>query len=164
MYKKEIGLISNDLQIMFYLYDEDTMKSNAKSNLIIIGILFALLPIINANLSYITDNRNKTLDYSDVITLEKKNLQISAVSGKIHINNNWTDAWDEELCTGNGTYSEPYVIEDLVIDGGGSGSCILIENSNVYFKIENCTIFNAGEEYYGAGIRLENVTNGVLIN
>lgn len=42
-----------------------------------------------------------------------------------------------KLC-GKCIYSNPYVIEYLVIDGGYSGSCILIEYSEVYFIIENC--------------------------
>lgn len=45
------------------------------------------------------------------------------------------DAKTAGICTGQGTYSDPYVIQDLVIDAGESGSCILIENSNDYFKI-----------------------------
>ena len=61
-------------------------------------------------------------------------MNISAVSGKIHIDGN--SGWDAFKaagnCTGNGTYSMPYVIEDLVIGDGGLGSCILIENSDVY--------------------------------
>jgi len=139
------------------------MKSNAKSNLIIIGILIALIPIIITNLSYITDNTSKTLGYSDDFTLKKDNLKISAVSGKIHIvgNSGWIAAETAGTCTGNGTYSEPYVIEDLVIDGGGSESCILIENSDVFFKIENCTVYNSGSQ--GAGIKLDNTNNSQLI-
>jgi len=89
-------------------------------------------------------------------------LKISAVSGKIHIDNNWTDARDAGICTGNGTYSEPYIIEDLVIDGGGSGSCIWIENSDVCFKIENCTVYYSGG-YDHAGIAFYNVSNALII-
>jgi len=65
---------------------------------------------------------------------------------------------------GSGTYSDPYVIEDLIIDGLNSGSCILIENSIVYFKIENCSISNSGSAFYDAGIQLQSVSNGTLIN
>jgi len=138
------------------------MKSNAKSNLIIIGILFALLPIITTNLSYIMDKGNKSWDTIDDFTLDMDNLKISKISGKIHIDNNWTATKSAGICTGNGTYSEPYVIKDLEINGGDSGSCILIENSDVYFKIENCTL-NAGDSHPNAGIRLNNVTKGVLV-
>ena len=124
---------------MLSFYGEYTMKSNAKAIIIIllaIGILFALLPIVVINLSFITGNSNKSSDYRDGSNLDNKNLKLSAISGKIHIINNsgWVDFRNAGNCTGNGTYSDPYVIEDLVIDGGGSGSCILIENSSVRDK------------------------------
>ncbi|NVM19841.1 MAG: Loki-CTERM sorting domain-containing protein [Candidatus Lokiarchaeota archaeon] len=148
------------------------MKSNTKSNLIIIGILLALLPIFMPNLSYTTSINNKILDYNDVFNLDDKNLKISAVSGRIHIDNNWTAAKSAGICAGNGTYSEPYIIEDLVIDANNTGSCILIENSSVYFKIENCTLYNSEYRIYPdygfrdwtGGIKLYNCSNGILIN
>ena len=71
-------------------------------------------------------------------------MKTSAISDRIHIDNNWTAAKDAGICTGNGTYSEPYVIEDIVINGGGEGNCIKIENSSVHFKIENVTTYNSG--------------------
>ena len=52
----------------------------------------------------------------------------------------------------------------MVIDAGGSVSGILIENSNVYFTIENCTAYNSGPGLYNAGIKLSNAINGQLIN
>ncbi|MFX0154471.1 MAG: nitrous oxide reductase family maturation protein NosD [Candidatus Hodarchaeota archaeon] len=134
--------------------------------LLILGISFALIPLITTNLCYITVNSTKRLDYSDDFPLDKSNLKISAISGKIHVDNNWTATKSVGICTGSGTYSDPYVIEDLIIDGGGSGSCILIENSNVYFRIENCTLYNSGG-YIGpieAGISLKYVNNSILVN
>lgn len=128
------------------------MKSNQKTKiiiLIILGILFAFLPIFNF----------KNSEFSDCINLDNENLKISKVSGKIHIDNNWTDARDAGLCTGNGTYSEPYVIEDLIIDGGGSETCILIENSDVYFRIENCSVSNSL-----SGIGIQDASNGTICN
>ena len=140
------------------------MKSTPKAKIIILitlGILIALTPLITVNQGLITDTK-------DAINLDTKNLKISAVSGKIHIdnnyNNNWTDAKNSGIVTGNGTYSEPYIIENLVIDAGGSGSGIFIEHSDVYFKIENCTVSNSGNESHDAGIRLSVVNNGQLIN
>ena len=57
MYIKEINLINNHLQIIFYYYDENTMKSNAKSKisliLITIGILLAFSTIISKTLNQI---------------------------------------------------------------------------------------------------------------
>ena len=130
------------------------IKSNLKSKiiiLIIVGIFLALLPI-NSNI------------HDDDITLDQKLLRISAVSGKIHIDNNWTATESTySWCTGSGTWNDPYIIQDLIIDSGGSGSCIWIQNSDVYFRIENCTVYNSGGDWGDAGISLINVNNGTLI-
>ena len=96
--------------------------------------------------------------------MDNKNLKISALSGKIHIikNSGWVDFRNAGNCTGSGNYTHPYVIKDLVIDGEGSGTCILIEDSDVYFTIQNCTVFNSGNK--GSGIYLKNVSNGKIID
>ncbi|MEE9377332.1 MAG: right-handed parallel beta-helix repeat-containing protein [Candidatus Lokiarchaeia archaeon] len=129
--------------------------------LITFGILFTLSLSISNNLNYNKGTRDKIAD--------NENLKISIVSGPIHIDDNdpsinWSVAEAAGICTGKGTYSEPYVIEDLVIDGGGSGSGILIENSIVFFRIENCTVYNSGDPHSSdAGIRLDRASNGSII-
>ena len=138
------------------------MRSNVKTKiivLIVLGIVFALSSTITSSLNFYTIK-------SDDNNFDSECLKFSAVSGKIDINGNsgWANAKTAGICTGNGTYSAPYIIEDLIIDGGGSGSCILIENSNVYFRIENCSVYNSGNFWSYAGIRLYNVDNGQLIN
>ncbi|MFX0105356.1 MAG: nitrous oxide reductase family maturation protein NosD, partial [Candidatus Hodarchaeota archaeon] len=129
-----------------------------------LGIFFAFSPIIATNLSYITDNGSEILNFCNDLILDKDNLKISAVSEKIYIvgNSGWAAFKAAGNCTGSGNYTHPYVIKDLVIDGGGSGSCILIKNSEVYFKIENCSLFNSS--YPDAAIRLSHVSNGQLID
>ena len=139
------------------------MKSNAKSKIIvfmILGILFTLSPIMNSNFSFIAGNNTKSLEYSDAIAFDNENLKTSKVSGKISINGNsgWASFKATGNCTGEGTYSNPYVIEDLEIVGGGSGSGISITNSDVYFKIKNCTISG-----FSNGISLYYTNNGTLI-
>jgi len=144
------------------------MKSNRKTKtiiLIILGILFALSPIFINNSTFAAKDLDVISNYNN--EFDHNNLKCSAVSGKIHIDGNsgWAAFKAAGNCTGNGTYSEPYVIEDLVIDGGGSsGSCILIENSNLYFRIENCTTYNSGGFPANAGIYLSNVNNSQLID
>jgi len=142
------------------------MKSNLKiktSFIIFLGFIFALSTIIFIDF-YAGIGYGKS-DYSDNITLDTENLKLSAISGKIHIDNNWSATEAMGICTGNGTYSEPYIIEDLIIDAGGPGSCILIENSTEFFKIENCTLYNSGLTYIiDGGIKLTNVRNGVIID
>lgn len=141
------------------------MNSNRKPKivtLLILGTFFAFLFIFTNNLCSIASNYDRTTNFNDEKNFD--NLKLSLVSGKIHIvgNSGWAAFKAAGDCTGNGTYSDPYVIEDLEIDGEGSGSCIFIENSNVYFRIENCTLYNAGTTY--SGIELYDVNNSQLID
>ena len=124
-----------------------------------LGVIFVISSIIVVN-----NNLNIKTESSASSNIDNENLKISKSFGKIHIDSNWSDAKAAGICTGSGTESDPYVIENLEIDGGGSGSCILIENSNEYFKIENCYFNNTGDEYYDAGIKLIDVDNGQLLN
>ena len=78
----------------------------------------------------------------------------------------WTQAASElAWCTGSGTYSDPYIMDGLEIDAGGSGSGVLIRSSSVYFNIQNCRVYNSGSTpSVDAGIKLKNTNNGILIN
>ena len=84
----------------------------------------------------------------------------------IHIDGNWTDAKNnlDWVQGGDGSLGDPYIIENVTIDCGGSDFGILIENSNDYFIIRNCTVYNSGDEWLNAGIKMDQVDNGQLIN
>ena len=88
----------------------------------------------------------------------------------IHVNNNWSETVvTYDWVTGSGTWTDPYVIEDITIDAQGSGSGIFIENTDEYFIIRNCTIYDTSQwnyvtEGYDAGIKLENTDNGMIYN
>ncbi|MFW9819694.1 MAG: NosD domain-containing protein [Candidatus Thorarchaeota archaeon] len=81
----------------------------------------------------------------------------------IHITGlNWTIASETDWCSGLGTWGDPYLIENMIINASSSptGCGILIEDSiNVYFKIINITIFSAIN-----GIKLENTNKGTITN
>jgi len=72
-------------------------------------------------------------------------------------NIDWYFFKDFGNCTGFGNFSHPYIINDIKIGNEPSKSCVLIENSDVYFKIENCTLFNSKK-----GVELINVKNAIL--
>jgi len=72
---------------------------------------------------------------------------------------NWTWAVNQGLCTGLGTKTVPYTIENLKISGFGIMKGIEILNSDVYFTIQHCEIYNS----YSAGIYFDNVSNSQLI-
>ncbi|MFX1572300.1 MAG: NosD domain-containing protein [Promethearchaeota archaeon] len=92
---------------------------------------------------------------------------------RIHIDDsntslNWaTTAANNDWCNGSGTWSDPYIIKNVIIDGQERESCILIKNSNVFFIIENCTVYNTGDEGKFSeepGIKLINTNNGTFIS
>jgi hypothetical protein len=90
-------------------------------------------------------------------------LRSSAISGKIHINRNWSATKTAGICTGSETVSDPYLISDLIVNCKGEGKGIFIENFSSYFKSENCTIYNSESTHdiiYAGGIQIENVING----
>ncbi|HME51813.1 MAG TPA: right-handed parallel beta-helix repeat-containing protein [Candidatus Lokiarchaeia archaeon] len=84
--------------------------------------------------------------------------RISTNHAPISINNNAQLAAFPGI-TGSGTAGDPYIIQDLVIDGGGSGSDILIQNTNVFLVIRNCSVINAGTGPPDAGILLDSCMN-----
>ncbi|TFG24466.1 MAG: hypothetical protein EU529_04195 [Promethearchaeota archaeon] len=89
---------------------------------------------------------------------------------KIHIDGsginapNWEWVVSRIWCSGSGSHSDPYIIKNLEINGENDSSCILIEKSTAFFRIEDCTIYNSGSDAHDAGIELSNVTNGTIIN
>lgn len=77
----------------------------------------------------------------------------------------WAEAVLQPWCSGSGTDGDPYIIEEIYINGRDLTSCIEIRNSAAHVKIQNCSINNAG--YSGvmryAGIKLNNTINTQLI-
>lgn len=75
-----------------------------------------------------------------------------------------------DWCSGNGTKNNPYVIENLTINGEGGRNCIDIRNSNAFFTIKNCTLYNSGYTFdlfnpqYRSAISLSYVSNGYFNN
>jgi len=85
----------------------------------------------------------------------------------IHINGNadFANQAANEHWPGSGTENDPYIIEGYDIDAYGGSYGIWIKNTDVYFVIRNCYVFNAtngASAPYGAGIALNNVRNGTI--
>jgi len=131
-----------------------------------IAVLLSFIFVLNSNFVLKMNSHLRNVD-----SLQPK---ISDLTSPIVIDdlpgslNDWT--WVESQVWfggGNGSKTNPYIIDDITIDGQNSGTCIEIKNSNKYFIIRNCTIYNSGAEshpYYGAGIRFNNVSNGKIFN
>ncbi|MFW9861849.1 MAG: nitrous oxide reductase family maturation protein NosD [Candidatus Thorarchaeota archaeon] len=75
---------------------------------------------------------------------------------------NFTETASAEGWSGDGSSDNPFIIDNLDIDRGGtSGACINISNTLVHFTIQNCDLAGASAQ---AGIYLNNVSHGFLSN
>ena len=68
------------------------------------------------------------------------------------------------VVSGDGTASNPYVIENYTIRLNSSGTGILIKNTTKHFVIRNCTLMGSQSPGGSVGIRLQNVSNGEILN
>nr|MDO8118997.1 right-handed parallel beta-helix repeat-containing protein [Candidatus Sigynarchaeota archaeon] len=74
----------------------------------------------------------------------------------IHVNDNWSDFTQHDWCWGNGSESNPYVLENMTIDASG-GTGIFVENSiGQFFILRNILVHG--------NIMLNNCTDGFLDN
>ncbi|MFO8018305.1 MAG: right-handed parallel beta-helix repeat-containing protein [Promethearchaeia archaeon] len=82
-------------------------------------------------------------------------------SVEIYIKNNWTETEDtEDWCTGNGTDSDPFLIDGLEINGGEENVCLVIQDTVENFTVKNCTFMDSAEGNNYGGLVLNNVTKG----
>lgn len=77
----------------------------------------------------------------------------------------WSTLVLNDWCSGSGTWSDPYLLENITINANGGIFCIYVYNSqNVYFRINNCTLYNSGDVSLHSGILLSATNNGTMTN
>lgn len=76
----------------------------------------------------------------------------------------WLEVANLPWCTGSGTLVDPYIINNIKINGLNQASCLTIRSSSVYFEIQNCSFYNSGSNLYDGGIKLIATLNGKLIS
>jgi len=85
----------------------------------------------------------------------------------IYINGNSDFTFENGVTGGNGTESNPYIIEGWEIDIDSVGEAgvkgIQVKNTNAYFIIRNCKIYNGGT-HPNEGILFDQVINGKIEN
>jgi hypothetical protein len=124
-----------------------------KSTSIYLGMLVISLILIVLPLPY---NLNNTNNNFELIYLRDS----AYLETPITIDGN--DAWalleeSEPWCTGNGSSSSPYIIENIIVNGSES---IKISQSDVHFIIRNCTLYSPSR----SAIVLTYVSNGKILN
>lgn len=105
------------------------------------GIIFILMLIsIFSNLVFIKSRIPEETEIS-VNKLKQSSL---TVTSPIIINEDqdWIDLKNQGLCTGQGILGDPYIINNLSINGNGSHCILLSSVRNVYYKIMNCKLYN----------------------
>ncbi|MFX1258167.1 MAG: nitrous oxide reductase family maturation protein NosD [Promethearchaeota archaeon] len=143
------------------------MRQKTKIKIVLITLISFLIFLINAreNFGYNlkTNRENFKYKYESVFSHSEHTtilpIEIDDLGDGNYI---WDDAKDETWCSGSGTEDDPYIIQDLKIDGGDLGSCIKISNSKRHFIIQNCIVFNSKSKC--AGIELKNTIKGKIIN
>ncbi|MFX1566913.1 MAG: NosD domain-containing protein [Promethearchaeota archaeon] len=140
------------------------MKKKSKMIILSILLIFFFSSIFVNNIFYtelIVENRLKSNENGKIKFAAYWDLTGTPIS--IDGDSEWaTTASSQPWCSGSGTITDPYTIENVTIDGQNSSSCIDIRNSNVYFKIKNCILYNSMYTAFGAGIKIQNAGNGAL--
>lgn len=131
-----------------------------------LGCLFMGLLMIG----WILDDFSNSLNFSessekqfsnDEDFLGEKGLKLAVEHDPISIKGN--GEFIDKGWEGDGTFEDPYIIKDYVIDAS-EGHGVEIINTSVHFEIKNLIVSKGirGISQYYNGIKLENVTNGVL--
>ncbi|MFX1477534.1 MAG: hypothetical protein ACFFCI_05340, partial [Promethearchaeota archaeon] len=118
-------------------------KNKLEIVIIVLGIVFVLSSVNHYNIGCVQENSN--VQYEGNIKTPRSSGYWSV--NFIHVDGNWSETVTVyDWCSGDGSWRNPYTIENITIDASTSptGSGILIENSkNDYFIIRNCTVYNA---------------------
>ena len=141
---------------------------------VLLGVLLTGLVIVSATIEYgnqavkqdFNDKTSGTIQLLRVSQSLSQNLQTVLPNSiqytehePIYIN----DDWDFQEWNGSGTEADPYVITGLNITS--TFDCIWIEDTDVYFQIDNCIVKGGGAVFPGGtGIVLNNVENGIIKN
>ncbi len=148
---------------MIYMKTNKQINFLLISSILLISFSFVANNVNDNNINILEDN----IEDNDKIREIKQSASWDLTGSPISIvgNSGWeTTKNTYPWCSGSGLINDPYIIENVTIDGLGTGNCILVQSSNVYFKIRNCNLYNAGSGLQDAGIRLFSADNGIIEN
>ena len=135
-----------------------------KPILISLGVIFTLSILVNPYFDYYQgynyeEPKNEIVKNSDYWVLSPIFIDDEGFGDYT-----WAQAASQSWCNGSGTWSDPYILENITINGGGTThSCLTIQRSTKHFIVRNCTFTNSGGGVLG-GIKLWETDNGILFN
>lgn len=129
-----------------------------KSIIVLLLILLSSIIVSNTSDLLIVNDTNDVVEHPQLKSNGFYNLTGSIYIDETDPNYNWSKTVaDNEWCSGSGTPSDPYIIEDIYMNQTGIDTpSITIKNSNSYFIIRNCSIYRC------VGIYLKNTSHGNL--
>ena len=171
-----LNILKDNLNIG--IYSEDSNKNNITDNFIMDNGQEGI-KLQNTNNTRIIGNILITNDgAAEIVEINGENNtemmnKINGIYTPGYIDNSlvsdinvitWAEAASYHWCSGSGTQNDPYLIENVIINGFNLSNCFSIIDSSVYFEIHNCTFFNSSHENNDAGIFLSSVSNGIIRN
>jgi parallel beta-helix repeat protein len=144
-----------------------TNKNQKKLAILFICLLSITYIYVILNSLITTDG---TLDHGEnkceIKTSDFIELDYFHISGLGFGDYTWDEVSGFPWCTGNGTIDEPYIIDNIAVNGQNTSNCLYISHSDIYFIIQNSLFFNSSRNTSGiyAGIYFFNVTNGIIRN
>ncbi len=143
------------------------MMVKTKIKIIFVSLLIlSVLNIFSYQIFNNSVNSNRFSEKNDNFVLKTANYW-NLTGTPIYIDDTAVGTYDwatinatYDWCKGSGTKSDPYVLENILIDGLNSDNCIEIWYSNVYFIIRNCTVYNSPD----SGMYLYDVYNAKIHN
>ncbi|MBY9015585.1 MAG: right-handed parallel beta-helix repeat-containing protein [Candidatus Lokiarchaeota archaeon] len=148
------------------------MKNNWKTKKCV--LFFGMILVLSLATFY-SFHINKSTNTEDAYNNNKINLKTAGywdLTGTLiliddsDITKNWSyTAATYDWCSGSGTWNDPYLIENVTIDGQDAGSCLkILHSKTAYFIIRNCTLFNSFTDSLHGNLLIDNVNNGLLTN
>lgn len=128
-----------------------------KQQIIYFLIILFILNVFTLSAIFLGNNNFKILNRIEGNGLQ---IKVGGIHASINISGNNDFTPTNGVSSGVGTIENPYLIRDLIIEVDGPQNCIFINNTNVFFKIQNCTLKNSGL----FTINLINVSNGWIHN
>ncbi len=132
----------------------------------ILPSILSLFSLVEFNMVSIENNEQLIFDDSPKMSGSWTEINIWIDDNDVGVRDWATKEAGNPWCSGAGTFSNPYVIENVTITGDFLGIPLRIDNSiGVYFIIRNVTATSSDDAnpLFG-GISLTNVSNGYLIN
>lgn len=123
------------------------MNKNRIMAIMVACVMIAMVVMITGNVS--ASDIPATIDFTS--------------RGEIYI---WNDDFilANGVSSGTGTSGDPYIIENWEIDGSVTGYGIIIEETDAYYTIRNCYVYEARDESASAGIILFLSNNATIEN